>query len=322
MGLPPFTLPAFDLGLARELAVPALLIALVGFMESVAVAKSLAAKRREKIDANQELIALGAANIGASLTGGYPITGGFSRSVVNFSSGAKSPLASIISAGLILLTVAMLTPLFYYLPRSVLAAVILVAVVSLVDFRTASKSWRYNKADAIALMVTFFCVLAVGVEIGILVGVAVSIALFLFRTSRPHIAIVGRVPDTEHFRNIRRHVVETIPSVLAVRVDESLYFANTRYLEDYLLGAVADTQELRHVLLIMSAVNFVDMSALESLESLVDELRDSGVVVHLAEVKGPVMDQFEHSDFLSRLSPGSVFLSTHEAFQALAAAEK
>ena len=171
--------------------------------------------------------------------------------------------------------------------------------------------------DGAALLVTLGTVLMSGVEAGILAGIVVSIALFLYRTSRPHIAVVGRVGHTEHFRNILRHEVQTDPTILAIRVDGSLYFANTRFLEDYLLAAVADTDDIQHVVLIMSAVNFVDTSALESLESLVDQLRDAGVTVHLAEVKGPVMDQFERSDLLKRLVPGQVFLSTHEAIVTL-----
>lgn len=320
-GLPTIALPMFDLEVWRALLGPALLIVFVGFMESVAVAKTLASKRRQKIDPNQELIALGAANLGAGATGGYPVTGGFSRSVVNFTAGANTQLAAMITAGWILLTVVLLTPLFYFLPRAVLAAVILVAVSTLIDVRALTKAWRYNKADAVALSVTFGIVLILGVEAGILIGMAISIALYLLRTSRPHIAVVGRVADTEHFRNIERHRVRTVPTILAIRVDESLYFANTRFLEDYLLAAVADAGEVEHVVLIMSAVNFVDMSALESLETLMDELRDAGVTVHLAEVKGPVMDQFERSDLLEHLAPGRVFLSTHDAIGALDLAE-
>jgi len=320
-GLPAIALPMFDLEVWRALLGPALLVVFVGFMESVAVAKTLASKRRQKIDPNQELIALGAANLGAGATGGYPVTGGFSRSVVNFTAGANTQLAAMITAGWILMTVILLTPLFYFLPRAVLAAVILVAVSTLIDVRALTKAWRYNKADAVALSVTFGIVLILGVEAGILTGMAISIALYLLRTSRPHIAVVGRVADTEHFRNIERHRVRTVPTILAIRVDESLYFANTRFLEDYLLAAVADADEVEHVVLIMSAVNFVDMSALESLETLMDELRDAGVTVHLAEVKGPVMDQFERSDLLEHLAPGRVFLSTHDAIEALSLAE-
>jgi len=317
-GLPPMSIPPFDWVLSRELAATTIMVVFVGFMESVAVAKTLASKRRQKIDANQELVALGAANIGASISGGYPVTGGFSRSVVNFSAGANTPLASIISASWVLMTVLVLTPLFHYLPRAVLAAIILVAVASLIDVAAVRKTWRYNKADGVALLATFVSVLTFGIEPGILTGIAISIALFLYRTSHPHIAIVGRVGKTEHFRNIYRHQVQTDPTIMAIRVDGSLYFANTRYLEDYLLAAVADDDAIEHILLIMSAVNFVDTSALESLENIIDELRDANVIVHLAEIKGPVLDRFERTKLLDHLKPGRVFISTHEGFRALA----
>lgn len=316
-GLPPLTVPSFDLELARELLPAAILISLVGFLESVSVAKSLAAKKRQKIDANQELVALGAANIGAALTSGYAVTGGFSRSMVNFTAGAVTPLASIITAALIALTVVLFTPLLYFLPKATLAAIIVVAVASLIDFKTFKDSWAYNKADAVSLVSTFVAVLTLGVEIGIVVGAAISIALYLWRTSRPHMAVVGRVGDTEHFRNVLRHDVKTHPELLMVRVDESLYFANTAYLEDEIMARVADQPEINHLVLIMNAVNFIDASALETLETLVEQLRDSGVTVHLSEVKGPVMDCLNRVDFTHHIGEGKVYLSTHQAVEDL-----
>ena len=225
-GLPPLTLPAFDLDLWQRLLPAAALIGLVGFVESVSVAETLAAKRRQRIDANQELVGLGAANLGAAFTGGYPVTGGFSRSVVNYAAGAETPMAGVITAGLIALTVAFLTPLFFHLPNAVLAATIIVAVLSLVDLGAIRRTWRYSKADFAAMAATIVLVLAVGVEAGIVAGVLLSVVLFLWRTTRPHMAIVGRVPGTEHFRNIERHAVIRSETVLIIRVDESLYFAN------------------------------------------------------------------------------------------------
>lgn len=312
-GLPPLTAPSLDLGLIRELLPAAALIAVVGFLESVSVAKSLASKRRQKIDANQELIALGAANIGASVTGGYPVTGGFSRSLVNFTAGAVTPMASIITAGLIAITVLLFTPLLYFLPKATLAAIIVVAVAKLIDLKTLREAWVYNKTDAASLIATFLAVLTLGVEIGIVAGAALSIALYLWRTSRPHMAVVGRVGETEHFRNVLRQAVQTDPHVLMVRVDESLYFANTAYLEDELLAQVADRPEIDHLVLIMSAVNFIDASALETLETLAERLHDAGVTLHLAEVKGPVMDRLDRVSFPDTLGAGRIYLSTHEA---------
>jgi len=316
-GLPSLHLQGIDMALAQELLPAAALIALVGFVESVSVAKALASKRRQKIDADQELRALGVANIGAAFTGGYPVTGGFSRSMVNFTAGANTGLAAIITALLIALTLAFLTPLFHYLPKAALAAIIVVAVSGLVDFRSLFRTWRYNGLDGFSQLATFAAVLALGIEIGIMIGAALAIAFYLWRTSRPHMAVVGRVGETEHFRNVLRHDVKTLPHVLALRVDENLYFANTRFLEDRMLAAVADHKNIEHLVLICSAINFIDASALESLENTVRALSETGVTVHLAEVKGPVMDKLEKSDFLKHLGEGEVFLSTHEAIEKL-----
>ena len=316
-GLPPLSLPSFSPDVLTALLPAALTISLVGYMESISVAKALASKRRQKVDADQELVALGAANLAAAFSSGYPVTGGFSRSSVNFSAGANTGLASIITAGLIALTVLLLTPTFYYLPNTVLAAIIIVAVVGLIDLHTLRHVWRYNKADAASLLATFAAVLVLGVDAGILVGVAASIALYLWRTSRPHMAVVGRVGDSEHFRNVQRHDVQTCPHVVAVRVDESLYFANTAYLESRLLGMVAERPEVRHLLLICGAVNFIDASALETLEAMLQELRDAGADLWLAEVKGPVMDRLLAIGFIDTLGHDHVFLSTHQAMNAL-----
>lgn len=316
-GLPPLTIPALNLETMSRLLPIALTISLVGYMESISVAKALASKRRQKIDANQELIALGAANIGAAFTGGYPVAGGIGRSGVNFSAGARSGLASVITAGLIALTVMFLTPLFYFLPNAVLAAIIVVAVIGLIDVKSFVHTWHYNRADAVSLVITFLGVLFLGIETGILVGVAVSVALYLWHTSRPHIAIVGRVRDTEHFRNVLNHDVQTYPNLLLVRVDESLYFPNAQYLENYLLEQVACHQDIEHLVLVCSAINRIDASALDVLEALVRELRDAGVTFHLAEVKRPVMSRLQTVDFRQTLLPGRVFLSTHEAVETL-----
>ncbi len=317
VGLPPLAFPRFDAGLWESLAAGAALIALVGYVESVSVAKTLASKRRERVDPDQELIGLGAANLAAGLTGGYPVTGGFARSVVNFAAGARTPFAAVITALLTALTVATVAGAFRYLPHAVLAAVIVVAVLPLVDFASLRRAWRYDRADALTLAATFVGVLAIGIELGIAIGAALSLAIHLYRTSRPHIAVVGRVGTSEHFRNVERHKVETLPHVLAVRVDESLYFPNAADLEDRILAMVAERRELSHVVLIASAVNSIDASALETLEALIAHLRDSGVTLHLAEVKGPVMDRLRRSDLLEKLAPGRVFLSTHEAMLAL-----
>ena len=315
-GLPPLSTPRFDAGLWVQLLPAAALISLVGFVESISVAQTLAAKRRERIDANQELVGLGSANVAAALTGGYPVTGGFARSVVNFDAGARTQLAGVFTAAGIALVALLFTPLFRNLPQAALAATIIVAVLSLVDLGTVRHTWRYSRSDFSAMAVTILVVLAVGVEAGIVAGVALSIVLYLWRTSRPHIAVVGQVPGTEHFRNVERHAVLTSPHVLSVRVDESLYFANARYLEDRLYDEIARRPEIRDVVLMCPAVNSIDASALDSLEVINERLHQAGVMFHLTEVKGPVFDRLQRSHFLDHLS-GRVFLSQHQAMAAL-----
>ncbi len=284
---------------------------------SITKAGPLAAKRRQTIDADQELRALGVANIGAAISGGYPVTGGLNRSVVNFTAGANTGLAAIVTALLIAFTLAFLTPLFHFLPKAALAAIIVVAVAKLIDYLSFIRTWRYNGLNGFSQTATFAAVIALGVELGIMIGAALAIALYLWRTSRPHMAVVGRVGETEHFHNILRHEVKTLPHVLALRVDENLYFANSKYLEEHLFAAVADHRRIEHLVLICSAINFIDASALESLQNTVLALHEAGVTVHLAEVKGPVMDMLEKSDFLSHLGAGEIFLSTHEAIDKL-----
>ena len=214
----------------------------------------------------------------------------------------------------------MADPGLYFMPHAVLAATIIVAVLRLVDLRTLAHAWKYDRADAVALMATAITVLVIGVEAGILVGIAVSLTAYLWRTSRPHLAIVGQVPGTEHYRNVLRHRVLTRPEILAVRVDESLYFVNARFLENRVATLVAEHPDARHVVLICSAVNLIDASALETLAVINENLMASGVQLHLAEVKGPVMDRLAKVGFLDRLS-GEVFLSTHAAMQALSIKE-
>ncbi|NBC23698.1 MAG: sulfate permease [Gammaproteobacteria bacterium] len=316
-GLPAVALPGLEPVLWLDLAGPAAAIALVSFVESLSIARVLAARRRQKVNADRELLGLGLANAGAAFTGASPVCGGFSRSVVNFEAGARTQVAGVVTAVVIGLTALFLTPWFHDLPITVLAAIVVVSVTNLFDLHTLRLCWRYNRADALALIATFVAVLSEGMETGIAVGVVLSAVLFLWRTSRPHTAIVGRVGDTEHFRNVARHAVTTYPGLLVIRIDESLYYANAQALEDLLLNEVADCEAVRHVVLICSAVNFIDTSALETLENLIEELREAGVTLHLAEVKGPVMDGLERVSLLERLAPGRVFLSTHEAVHTL-----
>ena len=315
-GLPAFTLPPLDTGLWSQLAVSALLISVVGFVESVSVGQTLAAKRRQRIDPDQELIGLGTANLGAGFSGGMPVTGGFSRSVVNFDAGAETPAAGAYTAVGIALATLFLTPAIAYLPQATLAATIIVAVTTLIDLPALGRTFRYSRTDFGAMLATIVLTLGHSVEAGIIAGVALSIGLFLYRTSRPHSAVVGRVPGTEHFRNVLRHDVELCPKVTFLRVDESLYFANARFLEETVMDLVSEERELTDLVLVCPAVNLIDASALESLEAINERLHDAGVRLHLSEVKGPVMDRLKGTELLEHLN-GRVFLSTYEAWQAL-----
>lgn len=311
-GLPPLTLPSFSMDLWTSLIGSAILISVIGFVESVSVAQTLAAKKRQRIDPDQELVGLGAANLGASLTGGFPVTGGFSRSVVNYDAGADTPAAGAFTAIGLVGASLFLTPLIFHLPKATLAATIIVAVLSLVDFSILKKTWRHSKADFAAVAATMSITLLMGVELGVTAGVAISILIHLYKTSRPHMAIVGQILGTEHYRNVLRHDVLTDPTILTIRIDESLYFANTRFLEDRIYDEVAKQPALKHVVLMCSAVNTIDMSALESLEAINERLEVGGVRFHFSEVKGPVMDQLKATGFLELLS-GQVFLSQHSA---------
>ena len=314
--LPPLTVPSLSPDLLGALVVPAILISVIGFVESVSVAQTLAAKKRQRIDPDQELIGLGAANLGAAFTGGYPVTGGFSRSVVNYDAGAETPAAGAFTAiGLGIAAVA-LTPLVYYLPNATLAATIIVAVLSLVDLSILKKTWGYSRADFTAVAATILLTLTLGVEIGVAAGVSISVLLHLYKTSRPHVAEVGLVAGSQHFRNINRHEVATDPTLMTLRVDESLYFVNARFLEDLVQRRVTEGCAIRNVVVMCSAVNDVDYSALESLEAINNRLKDMGVGFHLSEVKGPVMDRLKRSHFLADLN-GQVFLSQFDAWQTL-----
>ncbi|MGA1463669.1 MAG: SulP family inorganic anion transporter [Steroidobacteraceae bacterium] len=316
--LPPLGLPGFDAELWQSLLIPALLISTIGFVESVSVAQTLAAKRRQRIQPDQELIGLGAANLASAASGAYPVTGGFARSVVNFDAGAETPAAGAFTAVGISLAALFLTPFLARLPVATLAATIIVAVLTLVDLKTPVRVWRYSRADFSAMAATILLTLTVSVEAGVTAGVVLSLALFLWRASRPHVAVVGQVPGTEHFRNILRHQVITYPNILTLRIDDSLTYLNMRWVEEFLIEELAEHPELEHVVLMCSAVNAIDASALESLEAINQRLVDGGIQLHLSEVKGPVMDRLQDTHFLQALS-GRVFLSQHQAVEALRA---
>ena len=312
-GLPRFSLSLPTVELIKALWFPALLLSVIGYVESISVGKTLAGKRGQKIDPNQELLGLGAANIASAISGGMPVTGGFSRTVVNFEAGAVTQLSSIMAAVGIALAAMFLTPLLYFLPKALLAATIIVAVMGLLDFSIIKHTWRFDKRDFYAVLATILLTLAFGVEVGVACGVALSLVLFLYRTASPHIAEVGLIDGSEHFRNVKRFHTTHAPQILSVRPDESLFFANASALENYIQQKVFEHDEISHVVLMCSAVNDIDFSALEMLEMMNRQLSAQGISLHLSEVKGPVMDKLKRSGFLHHLS-GEVFISQFQAY--------
>ncbi|MFA5677818.1 MAG: sulfate permease [Pseudomonas sp.] len=315
-GLPALVWSTPGLGTLGALLLPAALISLVSFVESVSIAQSLARRKRQNINPDAELLALGTANIGSALTGGFAVCGGFSRSGVNIEAGANTPLAGVISAAVIALILITIAPLFAVLPLVVLAVVILVAVTPLIDIAGLRRIWRYDRREGVTLLATAIGVVVLGIEGGIVLGVGLSIVTQLWRGSRPHVAVVGRVPGTHYFRNTRRHLVEIEPQLLAIRIDENIFFANTRAIERAILQALDEYPDTRTLLLILSAVNHIDSTGLDMLSELSLGLRDKGITIHLAEVKGPVMDRLTDTDWLTTLV-GEVFPSTHIAFNTL-----
>jgi SulP family sulfate permease len=315
-GLPSLQLPLFNLTIAGSLLLPAILISIIGYVETVSVGKTLGAKRQQKIDPDSELIALGAANLTAAFSGGFPVTGGFSRSVVNFEAGAQTPAAGILTAIGIAVATLLFTDYLAWLPNATLAATIIVAVLGLVDFTILRQTWNYSRSDFIAVTMTMGLTLLAGVEIGITCGVLASLLLHLHKTSRPHIAEVGEIAGTGHFRNVLRHEVVTHPGILSLRVDESLYFANASYIEDLIYRTLQQRKEIRHVVLMCSAVNTIDISALDVLQAINSRLLQLGIGFHLSEVKGPVLDALQTTEFLGQLN-GQVFLTQQQAVQTL-----
>ena len=314
--LPKLAIPQFDMALINALILPAFLISIIGFVESVSVARTLAARKNQNIDPNQELLGLGSGNILSSLSGGYPVTGGFARSVVNFDAGAATPAAGGLTAIGIALATVYFTPFLYFLPKAILAATIIVAVLALVDFATLKHSWAYSKSDFSAAALTIAVTLSAGVEVGVATGALASVMLYFLLSSQPHIAEIGQVPQTQHFRNVLRHKVVTSPQLLSLRVDENLFFANAVHLQRFIEERVSARAALKHVVLNCVSVSQIDESALDVLQALNNKLSQVGIALHLSEVKGPVEDRLERNYFPAQLS-GRVFLHHYEAVSAL-----
>ncbi|MES2758962.1 MAG: SulP family inorganic anion transporter [Pseudomonadota bacterium] len=319
-GAVPAGLPGLNLALSnahwRPLLQPALLIGFMIFLISMSAAQTLALKRQEKVHSNMELLGLGAANIGSALTGGFPVTGSMSRSAVNFAAGAHTPLASVISALLLALALVAPTGWLALIPLPALAATIIVAVLGMLELSTLRVALRYDSGDALALVATAAGVLALGVEAGVVIGVVLSMGTLIWRASRPHIAVLGRIAGTEHFRNIDRYPAGTAPDVLLLRIDAGLFFGNVEAVKSRIEEELAQRPATRHLVLVLSAVNAIDTSALFGLAELNQMLRHRGIGLHLAEVKGPVMDRLKASDLLATLN-GNVYLSTVMAWDEL-----
>ena len=320
-GLPNFSLE-FGLSDKWKLLLPySGFITLIAYIESVAIAKVTANMRNQRIDANQELVALGAANLAAAVSGGMSVAGGFSRTMVNFSAGARTQMAMIIAVGILSLAVIFFTDWFEIIPKVTLAAIIMIAILPLVKLLNIAKTWSYDRADGIAELATLLGVLFFGIEEGLVLGIILTIAAYLRKTSQPHIAVVGRVANTEHYRNIDRHQVQTWDNLLLLRVDENITFSNVGYIEDFLMAEIAKHDTVKHVIFIFTSVSYIDATGFEALENLNRTLKVSEIALHLAEVKGPVMDKLGQTDFLEQLKPGQVFFRVEEAVNTLANAK-
>lgn len=317
-GLPSPTLPYFAPALWWDLLPTGAMIALVSYVESYSIGTTLATRKRTRINGNQELIALGAANVSAAFSGAYPVAGSFSRSSVNYQSGGRTPVSSLVCAVVIVVTLLVATPLFSRLPHAALAAIVMVSVLGLIDVGSLRSHWRTHRHDAITSFATLVTVLAFGIEAGLMTGVALSIAFFIRTSSKPNIELLGRVPNSEHFRSVHRHEVETNAEVAAVRVDENLYFANANQVENKLLKLVQRRSGTRHLLLVCSSVNMVDVSGLEMLFRLNQSLQQMGIQLHLTEVKHAVMKQLQTTELPETLS-GRIFFTTDQAMRELTA---
>ena len=314
--LPQFTFPLADIDHWKTLAISALLIALVGFVDSVSIGQTLASNDRSRVDPNKELLGVGVANIAAGLTGAYPVAGSLSRSAVNYSSGAKSPLVGVMTALIVAVAILTILPVFKSMPLATLAGLIIFSCFSLFDFKDLISTWRYSKADTLAALGAFIAVLFVGIQYGVLIGTLLSMILHIRLTLKPHTVLVGRFAGTEHYRDADLFTVEEFDEVKTLRIDESLYFANARFLEDTVAQLVVSYPKMRDLILMCPAVNRIDASALGSLFVINDRLESLGITLHLSELHASVKQRLQRSAFMEKLS-GSVFFTQHEAIEAL-----
>jgi len=313
-GLPAPTVAFLDWGAMSDLLPIALAISLVGYMESIAVAKSFAAKHRATIEPSQELTALGMANLVGAFFQSYPTTGGFSRTAVNDQAGSVTPLASLISAAIVGLTLLFLTPLFTYLPKALLAAIVMVAVFGLLDIKEMRFLWKSNRTDLALLLITFLATLLLGIEQGILIGVGMSMLSFVYQASRPHMARLGRMPGLDAYRNIERFPeVDTVDGIAIFRIDASLFFGNVEHIKDGLSDLLEEEPDTRVLILDLYPVNRADSTAIHALMDIHRRLEERGIGLLLSGVKGPVRDAFERSGFTERIGSDAFFMRIHDA---------
>ncbi|MEG2264673.1 MAG: SulP family inorganic anion transporter [Acinetobacter sp.] len=316
-GFPPLSFPHWNWELVMTLLPGASMIAMISFVESLSIAQATALQQRSHLNSNQELIALGLANISAGVSSAFPVTGSLSRTVVNADAGAKSPMAGVLSSILIIFVSLFFTGFFEDLPLTILAATIIVSIWKLVNFQPFFDAWRYSKADGLAMWITFLGVVLIDISTGLIIGIVSTFVLMLWRISRPHIAVVGLVEGTQHFRNIQRHQVSTSDRVLSLRIDENLTFLNANSFKGYLINEISLNDQLQHVIINCSSISAIDLSALEMLEDLNAELAKLDIRLHFAEVKGPVMDKLQASKLMTHLS-GRIYLTHFQAIQDLA----
>jgi SulP family sulfate permease len=315
-GFPSFSFEFLNVSLDHMLTLlpSAFFISLIAYVESVAIAKYIASVRNEKLDTNQELVGIGMANIASSVTGGMPVAGGFSRTMVNYTAGAQTQIAMLIAVIVLSTLLYSVSQAIESIPKAVLAAIIIIAVFPLIKVKNLITTWKLDKSDGISQIITLLGVLVLGIEEGIILGVVVTILSYIRRTGNPHIAVVGKIKDTEHFRNIKRHTVQTWDGLLLIRIDENITFANINYISEFI-----EEQYRLHtphnIVLIFSSVSYIDTTAVVYLRQLIANLKNHGVTVDLAEVKGPVLDIFEKVDFLKELSPGKIFIHTSAAVE-------
>ncbi len=315
-GLPHLSVDFIDLTKWKILASPASFIALIAYVESVAIAKVVANLRSEKIDPNQELIALSFANFATAISGGMPVAGGFSRTMVNFAAGARTQIAMVIAALILAVAVVFLTTWFTHIPKAALAVIILVAVLPLVKFKSILHTWHYDRGDGIAELATLVSVLILGIEEGITLGIFLTFASYLRKASHPHIAVVGRLPNTKHYRNIKRHQVETWSHLLLMRIDENITFANMNFIEEFIETELRKAPSVKHIVLIFTSVSDIDTTALDALEQLNQRLKNIDVTLNFAEVKGFLLDKVQKSDLFVQLN-GQLFFDAEDAVSAL-----